>query len=91
MDLSHAYSKSPYAKQKNQKAKWPHKNVSKNCDNTMIADRLRAVSFEQILKPEIDHELHNTMIKYVYAELKLKHALRPRFHIYIIGQHTCTS
>ena len=44
-DLTQSYNKSPYTDRKIQKATWQHKNATKNFDYTIIADRLRTVSW----------------------------------------------
>ena len=44
-DLTQSYGKSPYILRKIQKAKWKHKNATKNFNYTTIADRLRTVSW----------------------------------------------
>ena len=44
-DLTQSYDKRPYTHSKIKKAKWQHKNATKNFDYTAIADRLRTVSW----------------------------------------------
>ena len=41
--MTQSYDKSPYTDRKIQKAKWKHKNATKNFDCTTIADHLRTV------------------------------------------------
>ena len=59
-NLTHSYDKSPYTDRKIQKARWKHKNATKNFDYTTIADRLRTVSW--------DNDSHQTgVIKPAYG------------------------
>ena len=44
-DMTRSYDKSPHTDRKIQKATWQHKNATKLFNYTMIADRLRAVSW----------------------------------------------
>ena len=64
-DLTLSYDKRPYTHRKIQKATWQHKNATKNFDYTMIADRLRTVSWSNNSYP-------TSVVKPVYERSTLK-------------------
>ena len=50
-DLTQSRDKNPYTHRTIHKATWLHKNATKNCDYTTIADRLRTVSWSSNSHP----------------------------------------